>query len=121
MVSIWKNDVTQWPVEGQEAEEKYKEANKTLHGNMGWSDGAKVQTLIQVQRTLKEALETWSVLIEDEVPAISVPADTYDPAEDSTIKFPEWIPSLPSFGDLFLPIAVVGGIVVVGMMMGGRR
>lgn len=120
MVTIWKKDVTQWPDEGQAAEEKYKAANKTLHGNMGWSDGAKVQTLIEVQRSLKEVLETWSVLIENEVPAIEVPIDDYDPAADPSVKLPEWIPSLPSFGDIFLPIAVVGGVVLV-IMMGGRR
>ena len=118
-----------WTAEAIAADAALDAAAFKLTGDLGWTDGAKVDTLVKVQRVFMWCAEAYAVAYDPLAADLGLaPIDgTYyqDQANDplNTPPVIPW-PGLPGFGDLFgiglVPLAVGAGLLLLLAMRGGR-
>lgn len=118
-----------WPASAITADAALNAAVTKLVGDLGWTDGAKVETLVKIQRVFMWVAEAFAVAFDPlaaELGKGPIDGTYYQEQADDPLNTPPVIPwpGLPSFSDLFgiplVPLAVGAGIVLLLAMRGGR-
>lgn len=133
VVHHWGSDPAQWPELARHGDLAYNDADKRLAGDLGWSDGTKVESLGQIQKTLKLAMEAWALALEQFFNVtIDVGQFGYDASEDPDSNPPVIPPpELPDIGGgiadavgsvtTAIKIAAVGLVLVVAVVALRRK
>lgn len=123
IVPQWGADPSKWPEPARLGELSYRTARDLLGGNQGWTDSAKVASLIEAQKYGKLALEGYTIALEKLLNVkVEVTPELFDKLTDPAERPPVIpLPKFPSLGSLIgLPL-LVGGLVVVLVLAGGGR
>lgn len=103
-----------WPQISQSAELGLDAAKVSLQGKLGWTDAAKVETLIKIQNALKLVCEAFAVGVD--ASGFKIPKEAADPNVDApppVIPWPNPFDLLPDLGSL-LPML---GLAVAGLFL----
>lgn len=126
VVNQWGPDTNTWPELARYGELAWVDADKRLAGDLGFFDGAQVASLAQIQRLLKQAMEAWSVALDQVLPKPVEPGPIlgYDASENPDdvppVIPPAELPDVLGGVNRALKIAAIG-LVLVGAVVLLRR
>ena len=111
------SDMSTWPLVSRAAIVAMAAAKETLNGDLGFLDGAKVDTLIKVQKALKLVCEGLAVGVEQSG-LTKIPPD-YDPSEDSKVVVtpPTWPNPFSALGDWGMGMLLPVGIGIAALLL----